>query len=212
LPGAVAVNLDEAGALVVTQGVRVHAEMLRGGRDVPRGRRVVACQLAQRFDRYSAWRIHGQAERCHQLEVLCHAYDARALSALTRKWGWSGTHFLYDGGMFTYNENRVLLVERGRLEFPCDVTVNIELYPSAVYGDPVPGVTRALNSQAHLRWNANTGRSEVESHPPLLPPSVSGTVAGMSVTIVGHAMRAAWRCSSRVELAGALGALHSSPS
>jgi hypothetical protein len=110
--------------------------------------------------------------------------------------------------MFTYNENRILLVERGRLEFPCDVTANIELYPSAVYGDPVPGVTCALNSQAQLRWNANTGRSEVESHPPLLPPSVSGTVAGMSVTIVGHVMRAAWRCSSRAELTGALGALH----
>jgi hypothetical protein len=115
---------------------------------------------------------------------------------------------LYDGEMFTYNENRVLLVEQGRLEFPCDVTATIELYPSAVYGDSVPGVTCVLNSQAQLRWNANTGRGEVESNPPLVPPEVSATVGRIALKIVGHAVQAAWHCSSREQLASTLGALH----
>jgi len=66
----------------------------------------------------------------------------------------------------------------------------------------------ALNAQVQLRWNANTGRGDVESHPPLVPPDVSRTVAGIALTIGGHTVHAAWHCSSREELLGALGALH----
>jgi hypothetical protein len=110
--------------------------------------------------------------------------------------------------MFTYRENRVLFVEQGRLSFPCDVIATVQLFPSPVYGDEVPGMTCALNAEARLTWNANTGRMQVESRPPLPRASISAPVGGIALTSDGNIVRAEWQCSSREELMGTLGALH----
>jgi hypothetical protein len=115
---------------------------------------------------------------------------------------------MLDDDMFTYNETRVLLVEEGRLEFPCDVSADIEFSPSAVYGDAVPGMTCAANSQVRVMWNANTGRTEMQGRPLLPAADVAETVGPIGLTIVGHTLHATWRCSSREELHGTLGALH----
>jgi hypothetical protein len=110
--------------------------------------------------------------------------------------------------VFTYQENRVLLIEDGTLTFPCEVTATVGLIPSPVYGDAVPGQTCALGSTARSSWNANTGRTYVESLPPLPPVDVRTTADDMAVTLVGNTVRATWLSASREELTGALGALH----
>lgn len=110
--------------------------------------------------------------------------------------------------MFTYQENRVLLVQNGTLTFPCEVIATVELVSSPVYGDAVPGQTCALGSTARSTWNANTGRTSLESLPPLPAADIRTTVGDMALTFVGNTIRATWRCASREELTGALGALH----
>jgi hypothetical protein len=48
----------------------------------------------------------------------------------------------------------------------------------------------------------------VQSRPPLPPANVETEVETLALTIVGHTAQATWRCSSREDLAGTLGALH----
>lgn len=111
--------------------------------------------------------------------------------------------------VFTYHENRVLQIDSGHLTFPCEVVATVELSPSPAYGDPIPGLTCALGSRARLEWNANTGRTTVDSDPPLAPTALDVAVEGLAVTVRGRRVEARWRCASRDELIGTLGALHS---
>ena len=50
--------------------------------------------------------------------------------------------------VFTYNENRVLLVEGGLLTFPNKVNVRMEFDQNAALGDQVPGLTCMVGSKA----------------------------------------------------------------
>jgi hypothetical protein len=110
--------------------------------------------------------------------------------------------------VFTYNENRVLLVERGTLSFPNKVSIAMEFSPNPVLGDQVPGLTCAVGSNARLTWDANTGRSLAESDPPLPTTKTVANVDGVNVRINGRSLRATFHCASRGQLLGVLGALH----
>ncbi len=110
--------------------------------------------------------------------------------------------------MFTYNENRVLFLERGSLKFPCSVSVTIQLTPNPARGDKVAGLTVVVNSRARVNWNANTGRSIAQCDPPLPATKAGATVGGIGLIINGRAVEAKWECASRDELLGTLSALH----
>jgi hypothetical protein len=61
-----------------------------------------------------------------------------------------------------------------------------------------------------VTWNANTGRTTVEeSDPTLEPTTVDIAVGGLAVAVRGRKVQATWRCATRNELMGTLGALHS---
>jgi hypothetical protein len=110
--------------------------------------------------------------------------------------------------VFTYNENRVLFIERGTLSFPNKVTIAMEFTPNPILGDRVPGLTCPLGSNAHLTWDANTGRSVAECDPPLSTTKASANIDGINVRINGRSLRATFQCVSRAQLLGTLGALH----
>ncbi len=110
--------------------------------------------------------------------------------------------------MFTYNENRVLLVENGTLTFPNKVSVRIEFAPNAVFGDQIPGLTCLVGSKARHTWDANTGRALAESDPPLPRAKADISLDDIDVHIIGRSLKATFECASREQLLGVLGALH----
>jgi hypothetical protein len=110
--------------------------------------------------------------------------------------------------MFTYHENRVLLVENGTLTFPNKVSVRIEFIPNAALGDRVPGLTCLVGSKAHQTWDANTGRALAESDPPLPRAKADINLDDIEVRIIGRSLKASFECASREQLLGVLGALH----
>jgi hypothetical protein len=110
--------------------------------------------------------------------------------------------------VFTYNENRVLLVERGTLSFPNKVTIAMEFAPNPVLGDETPGLTCPVGSNARLTWDANTGRSVAVCDPPLPTTKTAVNREGVNVRINGRSLRATFQCASRAQLLGTLGALH----
>ena len=110
--------------------------------------------------------------------------------------------------MFTYNENRVLLVERGTLSFPNKVTIAVEFDPNPVLGDQVPGLTCPVGSNARSTWDANTGRSLAECDAPLPRTKTVASADGISIRINGRSLKATFQCTSRAQLLGVLGALH----
>ncbi len=110
--------------------------------------------------------------------------------------------------MFTYNENRVLFVENGRLVFPNKVNVRIEFAPNPALGDQLPGLTCLAGSSHRLTWDANTGRSLAESDPPLPRAKAIVALDGIAMRINGRSLRVEFECASRDQLLGILGALH----
>jgi hypothetical protein len=110
--------------------------------------------------------------------------------------------------VFTYRENRVLLIQDGQLEFPNRAEISIALGDSPVLGDAVAGVTINHGSVARIQWNANTGRTDVLAATPFPPISLNVAVGEIQFELTDHAILAAWYCDSRDELLGRLGALH----
>jgi hypothetical protein len=110
--------------------------------------------------------------------------------------------------VFAYHENRVLSIEAGALAFPCEAEATIELCPSPIHGDQVPGSTCALGSQAHMMWNASTGKSLVESDPPLPETAVNVAMQHLALSVSGRPVRARWPSHSLEDLVGTLRALH----
>jgi hypothetical protein len=106
--------------------------------------------------------------------------------------------------MFTYRENRVTFLEQGRLSFPCQVTVSMELSSNPALGDEVPGRVAALGSTARMMWDANTGRSQVLSMPPLAPASTALECGGIDFRLDGRTVTASFQADSRKELLGAM--------
>lgn len=110
--------------------------------------------------------------------------------------------------MFTYRENRVTFLDQGRLSFPCQVTVSMELSPSPALGDEVPGGIAALGSTARMTWDANTGRSQVLSMPPLAPARAVLECGGIDFRLDGRTVTAKFQADSRQELVGAMQVMH----
>jgi len=101
--------------------------------------------------------------------------------------------------MLTYRENRVTFLEQGRLSFPCQVTVSMELSPNPALGDEVPGGVAALGSAARMMWDANTGRSQVLSMPPLALASTALECCGIDFRLDGRTVTASFQADSRQE-------------
>jgi hypothetical protein len=110
--------------------------------------------------------------------------------------------------MFTYRENRVTFLEQGQLSFPCQVTVSMELSSNPALGDEVPGGVAALGSTARMMWDANTGRSQVLSMPPLTPASASLECGGIDFRLDGRTVTASFQADSRKELLVAMQVVH----
>jgi hypothetical protein len=110
--------------------------------------------------------------------------------------------------VFTYQENRVLFLEKGQIAFPASVTAVVELSPNPALGDQVAGKTVRVGSRARISWDANVGRSIVVGEPPLPPTDITAAVANIRFVMRGRTVEATWDCSSRSELLGVLGALH----
>jgi hypothetical protein len=110
--------------------------------------------------------------------------------------------------VFTYRENRVTFLEQGRLRFPCQVTVSMELSPNQALGDEVPGGVAALGSTARMMWDANTGRSQVLSMPPLAPASTALECGGIDFRLDARTVTASFRADSRQELLGVMQVMH----
>ena len=110
--------------------------------------------------------------------------------------------------MFTYRENRVTFLEQGRLSFPCQVTVSMELSSNPALGDEVPGGVTALGSTARMMWDANTGRSQVLSTPPLAPANTALECGGIDFRLDGRTVTASFQADSRKELLGAMQVMH----
>lgn len=110
--------------------------------------------------------------------------------------------------MFTYRENRVTFLERGRLSSPCQVTISMELSPNPALGDEVPGGVAALGSTARMMWDANTGRSQVLSMPPLAPVRAALECGGIDFRLDGRTVTASFQADSRQELLGTMHVMH----
>jgi hypothetical protein len=110
--------------------------------------------------------------------------------------------------VFTYRENRVTFLEQGRLSFPCEVTVSMELSPNPALGDEVPGGVAALGCTARMMWDANTGRSQVLSMPPLAPASTALKCSGIDFRLDGRTVTASFHADSRQELLGTIQVMH----
>lgn len=110
--------------------------------------------------------------------------------------------------MFTYRENRVTFVEQGQLSFPCHVTIRMELSAHPALGDQVPGEVAALGSSARMMWNANTGRSQVLSMPPLAPARATLECGGIDFRLDGRRVTANFQADNRQELLGAMQVIH----
>jgi hypothetical protein len=110
--------------------------------------------------------------------------------------------------VFTYRENRVTFLEQGRLSFPCQVTVGMDLSPNPALGDEVPGGVAALGSTVRMMWDANTGRSQVLSMPPLAPAIAALECGGVDYRLDGRTVTASFHADSRQELLGAMQAIH----
>jgi hypothetical protein len=99
--------------------------------------------------------------------------------------------------MFTYRENRATFLEQGLLSFPCQVTVSMELSSNPALGDEVPGGVAALGSTARMTWDANTGRSQVLSMPPLAPASTALECGGIDFRLNGRTVTGSFQADNR---------------
>ena len=76
----------------------------------------------------------------------------------------------------------------------------MELSPNPALGDEVPGGVVALGSTARMMWDANTGRSQVRSLPPLAPASTALECGGIDFRLDGRTVTASFQVDSRQEL------------
>src|SRR5437899_726987 len=83
---------------------------------------------------------------------------------------------------------------------PAQGRVSIELSPNPALGDEVPGGVVALGSTARMMWDANTGRSQVRSLPPLAPASTALECGGIDFRLDGRTVTASFQVDSRQEL------------
>jgi hypothetical protein len=80
----------------------------------------------------------------------------------------------------------------------------MELSSNPALGDEVPGGVAAQGSTAQMMWDANTGRSQVLSMPPLAPASTALECGGIDFRLDGRTVTASFRADSRNELLGAM--------
>src|SRR5207245_974412 len=101
---------------------------------------------------------------------------------------------------------RVLFLDTGgRLSFPNRVCLSIAFNPNPGLGGPAPpGQTALAGGQARLTWNANTGRSTVQSDPPLSELDLAISWGDYDLTLHGKDLLVEFDCPSRASLMDAL--------
>ena len=109
--------------------------------------------------------------------------------------------------MLTYQlQDRVLRIEsEGSLEFPNSVIIEMKLGPPQAFGtSDEPSRLAILGSTARMFWNANTGRTQIQSKPPLKPLNVEIRTPEQRLTLSGDLLTYEATCQDLSELHGIL--------
>jgi len=109
--------------------------------------------------------------------------------------------------MLTYQlQDRALRIEsEGSLEFPNSVIIEIKLGPPQAFGtSDEPGRLAIRGHTARLLWNANTGRTQIQSKPPLEPLDVEIRTPEQRLSLSGDLLTYKAYCQDLSELHGTL--------
>jgi hypothetical protein len=109
--------------------------------------------------------------------------------------------------MLTYRLHTRVFKLEGALsfQFPNTAKVNVKLVPRTSFGtSDEPSRTLVRAHKARLSFNSNTGRSVVQSDPPLEPLDVTISSPDTLLTLKGHELSYEFPCPSRDDLQGAI--------